>query len=106
MNEEYGVLGSLFRSGSRTTFFASQVERYADLYAASCYNLVYYPIFYLFRAQMTLMPHESTVNHSDQMRNEFNDDVGQQGLFYCFFLFLIKKNTFFFKYEIGQKVQS
>lgn len=79
MNEEYGVLGSLFRSGSRTTFFASQVERYADIYASSCYNLVHYPNFYFFRAHMTLMPHESTVNHSDRMRGDFNNTVGQQG---------------------------
>lgn len=26
MDNEYGMLGSLFRSGSRTTFFASQVR--------------------------------------------------------------------------------
>ena len=29
MEEEYSCLGSLFRSGTRTTFFSSQVERYA-----------------------------------------------------------------------------
>uniref|UniRef100_A0A915PMU4 5'-nucleotidase n=1 Tax=Setaria digitata TaxID=48799 RepID=A0A915PMU4_9BILA len=64
MDNEYGMLGSVFRSGSRTTFFASQVERYADLYASSCCNLVHYPLFYFFRAPMTLMPHESTVDHA------------------------------------------
>ncbi|OZC10277.1 HAD superfamily hydrolase, 5'-nucleotidase [Onchocerca flexuosa] len=64
MDNEYGMLGSVFRSGSRTTFFASQVERYADLYASSCFNLVHYPLFYFFRAPMTLMPHESTVDHA------------------------------------------
>lgn len=83
MDEEYGVIGSLFRSGSRTTFFASQVERYADLYASSCYNLVHYPTFYFFRAPMTLMPHESTVEHSAVMRNNLpfkQKTVGQQGL--------------------------
>uniref|UniRef100_A0A915CCE4 Cytosolic purine 5-nucleotidase n=1 Tax=Parascaris univalens TaxID=6257 RepID=A0A915CCE4_PARUN len=67
MDSEYGILGSLFRSGSRTTFFASQVERYADVYASSCYNLVHYPLFYFFRAPMTLMPHESTVDHDAVM---------------------------------------
>ncbi|TKR72562.1 hypothetical protein L596_019988 [Steinernema carpocapsae] len=67
MDQAYGRLGSLFRSGSRTTFFASQVERYADLYASSCYNLIYYPVFYFFRAPMMLMPHESTVDHSVKM---------------------------------------
>uniref|UniRef100_A0A1I8AAM7 Cytosolic purine 5'-nucleotidase n=1 Tax=Steinernema glaseri TaxID=37863 RepID=A0A1I8AAM7_9BILA len=61
-------IGSLFRSGSRTTFFASQVERYADIYASSCYNLIYYPVFYFFRAPMMLMPHESTVDHCTLMK--------------------------------------
>ncbi|XP_055503120.1 5'-nucleotidase, cytosolic IIa isoform X1 [Leucoraja erinacea] len=60
----YGMMGSLFRSGSRQTLFASQVMRYADLYAASFINLLYYPFSYLFRAAHVLMPHESTVEHS------------------------------------------
>uniref|UniRef100_A0A1I7VKR8 5'-nucleotidase domain-containing protein 4 n=1 Tax=Loa loa TaxID=7209 RepID=A0A1I7VKR8_LOALO len=58
MDNYYSKMGSLFRSGSRTTFFASQVERFADLYSSSCYNLLYYPLFYFFRAPMSLMPHE------------------------------------------------
>uniref|UniRef100_A0A8R1TNW8 5'-nucleotidase n=1 Tax=Onchocerca volvulus TaxID=6282 RepID=A0A8R1TNW8_ONCVO len=58
MDNYYSKMGSLFRSGPRTTFFASQVERFADLYSSSCYNLLYYPLFYFFRAPMTLMPHE------------------------------------------------
>lgn len=60
----YGMMGSLFRSGSRQTLFASQVMRYADLYAASFINLLYYPFSYLFRASHILMPHESTVEHT------------------------------------------
>ncbi|XP_056264580.1 cytosolic purine 5'-nucleotidase isoform X1 [Pseudoliparis swirei] len=60
----YGMMGSLFRSGSRQTLFASQVMRYADLYAASFINLLYYPFSYLFRAPHVLMPHESTVEHA------------------------------------------
>lgn len=43
---------------------AFKVERYADLYASSCCNLVHYPLFYFFRAPMTLMSHESTVDHA------------------------------------------
>ncbi|XP_028414947.1 cytosolic purine 5'-nucleotidase-like isoform X2 [Dendronephthya gigantea] len=61
----YGKLGSLFRSGSRQTFFASQATRYADVYAASPMNLLYYPFTYLFRSPAQLMPHESTVDHSE-----------------------------------------
>ncbi|KAM8919594.1 cytosolic purine 5'-nucleotidase-like [Pelodytes ibericus] len=59
----YGKMGSLFRCGSRQTLFSSQLVRYADLYAASFLNLLYYPFSYLFRAIPVLMPHESTVDH-------------------------------------------
>lgn len=63
LDMSYGMLGSLFRSGSRQTFFASQVRRYADIYAASYLNLLYYPFCYMFRAPSMLMPHEATVDH-------------------------------------------
>ncbi|GAB1607638.1 cytosolic purine 5'-nucleotidase-like [Argonauta hians] len=65
MDLSYGLLGSLFRSGSQQTFFASQVMRYADLYAASITNLLSYPFCYSFLAPRMLMSHESTVNHND-----------------------------------------
>jgi 5'-nucleotidase len=55
MDMSYGLLGSLFRSGSRLTFFASQVLRYADIYAASIVNMVYYPFFYMFNAPALLV---------------------------------------------------
>ncbi|XP_044273371.1 cytosolic purine 5'-nucleotidase-like isoform X2 [Varanus komodoensis] len=60
----YGKMGSLFRCGSRQTLFANQLMRYADLYAASFVNFLYYPFSYLFRAPPTLMAHESTVEHA------------------------------------------
>lgn len=63
MDMSYGILGSLFRSGSRQTFFAAQVMRYADIYASTFLNLFYYPFSYMFRAPAMLMPHESTVGH-------------------------------------------
>ncbi|XP_052558269.1 cytosolic purine 5'-nucleotidase-like isoform X2 [Tympanuchus pallidicinctus] len=59
----YGKMGSLFRCGSRQTLFASQLMRYADLYASSFLNFLYYPFSYLFRAPSVLMAHESTVEH-------------------------------------------
>ena len=40
MDMSYGMLGSLFRSGSRQTFFSSQVVRYADVYASTILNLL------------------------------------------------------------------
>uniref|UniRef100_A0A914QCT2 Uncharacterized protein n=1 Tax=Panagrolaimus davidi TaxID=227884 RepID=A0A914QCT2_9BILA len=72
MNQAYGLLGSLFRSGSRTTFFATQVQRYADLYSSTCYNLIHYPKFYFFRAPMMLLPHESTVDHLAKIITQTN----------------------------------
>lgn len=63
----YGMMGSLFRSGSRQTLFASQVMRYADLYAASFINLLYYPFSYLFRAAHVLV---STEMRQDVSVNE------------------------------------
>lgn len=66
MDLSYGMMGSLFRSGSRQTFFSSQVVRYADLYAATFLNLIYYPFSYMFRAPAMLMPHESTVAHAQR----------------------------------------
>ncbi|KAM6113214.1 LOW QUALITY PROTEIN: cytosolic purine 5'-nucleotidase-like [Phoenicopterus ruber ruber] len=59
----YGKMGSFFRCGSRQTLFANQLMRYADLYAASFINFLYYPFSYLFRAPPVLMAHESTVEH-------------------------------------------
>jgi hypothetical protein len=51
--------GSLFRSGAKKSFFAMQVQRYADLYTADCLNLANYPLFYPFRMNERPMPHES-----------------------------------------------
>ncbi|KFQ70521.1 Cytosolic purine 5'-nucleotidase, partial [Phaethon lepturus] len=51
----YGKVASLFRCGSRQTLFANQLMRYADLYAASFINFLYYPFSYLFRAPPVLV---------------------------------------------------
>ncbi|XP_036368203.1 cytosolic purine 5'-nucleotidase isoform X2 [Octopus sinensis] len=72
MDLAYGFLGSLFRSDSQQTFFAAQVMRYADLYAASVTNLLYYPFCYSFVAPRMLMSHESTVDHDDSPPVEDN----------------------------------
>ncbi|CAF1542414.1 unnamed protein product, partial [Didymodactylos carnosus] len=67
LDMNFGLLGSLFRTGSRQTHFASQVTRFADIYGGTVVNLVYYPFFYFFRAVSQLMPHESTVDPEDPM---------------------------------------
>lgn len=41
--------------GSRLTFFSSQVQRFADIYAASVINLIHYPFTYMFRAPAMLV---------------------------------------------------
>ncbi|XP_071769656.1 5'-nucleotidase, cytosolic II, like 1 [Centroberyx gerrardi] len=63
MDMSYGQMGSLLRSGSRQTLFASQLMRYADLYSSTCINLLHYPFNYLFMAPPVLMPHESSMEH-------------------------------------------
>uniref|UniRef100_A0AAX7VD97 5'-nucleotidase, cytosolic II, like 1 n=1 Tax=Astatotilapia calliptera TaxID=8154 RepID=A0AAX7VD97_ASTCA len=55
MDMSYGQMGSLLRSGSRQTLFASQLMRYADLYSSSCLNLMHYPVNYLFMAPPVLV---------------------------------------------------
>lgn len=66
MDLAYGMMGSLFRSGSRQTFFSSQVVRYADVYAASFLNLIYYPFSYMFRAPAMLV--SNIVNYPTLIR--------------------------------------
>ncbi|KAK5878827.1 hypothetical protein CesoFtcFv8_024202 [Champsocephalus esox] len=64
MDMSYGQMGSLLRSGSSQMLFASQMLRYADLYSATCLNLLHYPFNYHFMAPPVLMPHESALQQS------------------------------------------
>jgi len=50
--------GSLFRSGSKQSFFSYQTQRYADLYSSTHLNLLNYPMFYRFSSIETHLPHE------------------------------------------------
>lgn len=65
MDMSYGQMGSLMRSGSRQTLFASQLTRYADLYSSTCVNLLHYPSNYLFTAPPVLV----SVGSLSQNRN-------------------------------------
>ena len=62
-----------FSIGARLTSFSSQAMQFADLYSFSCYNLIYYPLCYMFRASPMLMPHESTVPHEETALESFKD---------------------------------
>ena len=79
MEMAYGTTGSLFRSGSRQTFFASQVMRYSDIYAGSLLNLLYYPTFYMFRSPAMLLPHEATVSHLPPGHSPDTADTADSG---------------------------
>ena len=72
MDLAYGMMGSLFRSGSRQTFFSSQVVRYADLYAATCNNLIYYPFSYMFRAPAMLVSIRAVTSQQTANQNAGN----------------------------------
>ncbi|XP_076372635.1 5' nucleotidase B isoform X6 [Tachypleus tridentatus] len=80
LDMSYGILGSTFRSGSRQTFFASQICRFADVYGLSVFNLMHYPFCYIFRAPPMLMPHESTVEHNPGAIQHFENQTN--GEFY------------------------
>ena len=79
MEMSYGTSGSLFRSGSRQTFFSSQVVRFADIYASSLLNLIYYPTFFMFRSPPMLLPHESTVPHAIPSLGGLGEAQGELG---------------------------
>ncbi|KYQ89783.1 5'-nucleotidase [Tieghemostelium lacteum] len=70
LNKAYNKnFGSLFKTGSNPTFFAMQVQRYADLYTSDYLNILNYPLFYHFCANSPLMPHESLHMGFDKMSN-------------------------------------
>eukprot|EP00051_Salpingoeca_urceolata_P001362 m.40350 g.40350 ORF g.40350 m.40350 type:complete len:557 (-) comp11359_c0_seq2:1363-3033(-) len=51
--------GSLFRSGTRLSYFAWQTQRFADIYSHDALCLLNYPAFYRFCPEAPpLMPHE------------------------------------------------
>uniref|UniRef100_A0A8C4HDI1 5'-nucleotidase, cytosolic II, like 1 n=1 Tax=Dicentrarchus labrax TaxID=13489 RepID=A0A8C4HDI1_DICLA len=69
MDMSYGQMGSLLRSGSRQTLFASQLMRYADLYSSTCINLLHYPFNYLFMAPPVLVsPHPCYTENKSRLK--------------------------------------
>uniref|UniRef100_A0A3B4UXF4 5'-nucleotidase, cytosolic II, like 1 n=1 Tax=Seriola dumerili TaxID=41447 RepID=A0A3B4UXF4_SERDU len=65
LDMSYGQMGSLLRSGSRQTLFASQLMRYADLYSSTCINLLHYPFNYLFMAPPVLVSCSNTCTENN-----------------------------------------
>ncbi|KAL3111938.1 hypothetical protein niasHT_015136 [Heterodera trifolii] len=79
MDQAYGNYCSLFRTGTRKTFFSYQLENYADLYGSSCFHLLDYHPSHDFRAKFKLMPHESPMEQSkaDNQQCQAADQHGQ-----------------------------
>jgi len=58
INQDLGGVGSLFRSGSRLSYFGSQVLIWADIYTSSVNNLVGYGLDRKFVMHTVKLPHE------------------------------------------------
>ena len=55
--------------GSRQTFFASQIIRFADLYASTIHNLLHYPFCYMFKAPAMLVCNALSDHHRRRQEN-------------------------------------
>ena len=62
--------GSQVRNQLVISILMQIYPRYADIYAASVLNLLYYPTFYMFRSPAMLLPHESTVSHEHHVEDQ------------------------------------
>ena len=83
-----------------TLIFIKFICRYADLYAASILNLIYYPFCYMFRSPAMLMPHESTVAHDKSLLPSYlpSPTTGKK-LFFSNFSCMFLNPNIFFKFE-------
>ena len=59
LNKDFSFAGSLFRSGSRLSYFGSQVMIWADVYTSSVNNLAEYDVEHKFLMNTPKLPHES-----------------------------------------------
>ena len=67
LNGDFGESGSLFRSGSRLSYFGSQVQVWSDLYTSSVNNLMGYDLNQRFVTAASKLPHEG----------ELEDDISE-----------------------------
>jgi len=61
INKGFGGCGSLFRSGSRLSFFGANASIWPDLYSACVANLGEYQLDHIFMPMRARMPHEVTL---------------------------------------------
>eukprot|EP00092_Neocalanus_flemingeri_P002248 GFUD01002394.1.p1 GENE.GFUD01002394.1~~GFUD01002394.1.p1 ORF type:complete len:504 (+),score=173.37 GFUD01002394.1:133-1512(+) len=73
LNQDFGGSGSLFRSGSRLSYFGSQVMIWADVYTGSVNNLAGYGMEHRFVRQPVKLPHESGMGSSRRISQDMAD---------------------------------
>jgi len=66
LDKSFSHTGSLFRAGSRLTYFGSQLQVWADIYTGSVTNLMSYSVDQHFLAAPVLLPHETRNTFIDQ----------------------------------------
>jgi len=54
--------GSLFRTHTNATMFASSLQRHSDIYTSKIENLIYYPLNFVFYPERNYLPHEFKLN--------------------------------------------
>ena len=70
LNQFFSGSGSVFRSGSRLSFFGSQVIIWADLYTASVNNLAGYGVDHKFIMNTAKLPHETGIEIAEETSEE------------------------------------
>ena len=78
LNKDFSGSGSLFRSGSRLSYFGSQVMIWADVYTASVNNLVGYDLEQKFIQNTVRLPHETGIEITRSCSEEQEDSEDQE----------------------------
>jgi len=84
LNREFTHTGSLFRSGTRLSYFGSQVTIWPDLYTGRVSNLGEYSLNHRFLQPFVRLPHEVAVNGtesdvSSEMEGLMLDEEAENG---------------------------
>jgi 5'-nucleotidase len=78
LNQYFSGSGSVFRSGSRLSFFGSQVMIWADVYTASVNNLAEYSIEHKFVMNTAKLPHETGIEMTRECSEEQDTSEDQE----------------------------
>jgi len=78
LNQDFGFSGSLFRSGSRLSYFGSQVMIWADMYTGSVNNLAGYNLEHRFLNHHVRLPHETGLGSSQDISEVEDQDITEE----------------------------